>query len=89
MAKITFAYNKQKIAEFHAESLEFARQDGGLLVTASGEMAFQDTALVESLLNHKPNCHITIEKDGEAVLSQNMDITFFTFEHTELAVLLQ
>ena len=86
---VTFAYNKQKIAEFAANYLEFAQQDGGLLLIAEGEMIFQDTPLVEALMNERATCHVTLVKDGEIVVEQNFDVTFFTFEHTELTALLQ
>lgn len=85
---VAFAYNRQKIAEFAAETLEFARQDGGLLLTASGEITFQDTALLESLLSHKPHCHVTIVKGDDMVVDHAFDVTFFTLEPDMLAVLL-
>jgi hypothetical protein len=86
---VTFAYNKQKIAEFIAETLDFTRDTDGLVLIASGEMVFQDTPLIEALLNHRPNCRVTISKDGQTVIDQSFDVTFFTLEPDQLAALLQ
>lgn len=86
---ITFAYNKQRIAEFVAENLEFTRQPEGLLITAEGEMVAQDTPSVETLINHKSTCHVTICKDGQTIIEQPFEVTFFTLEADELVALLQ
>jgi len=85
---ITFSYGKQIIAEFVAENLEFIRQPEGLLITATGEMVTQDTPLVESLINHKSTCHVSITKDGNAVIEQSFDVMFYTLEPDNLAALL-
>lgn len=89
MQTITLSFPKQKIAEFDAEDVEFTRQDGGLLLTANGEMIFQDTPHLETLINEKPNCHIAIDKGNESVLSQEMHVTVFTFEQEQIALLLK
>jgi hypothetical protein len=89
VATITFSGHKQKIAEFAAQTLNFARQDGGLLLTAEGEMQFQDTASVENMLASYEPYHVAIEKDGETVIDQPFRLTFYTLELDTLAVLLQ
>lgn len=88
MQLITLSFPKQKIAEFSAENVEFTREEQGLLLTASGEMTFQDTPSLETLINEKPVCHITIEKDGQEILSQEMSVSVFSFEPNQIAVLL-
>ncbi len=89
MQSITFAHNRQTIAEFVAENMEFTRDPNGLLVTASGEMVFQDTPLVEALIADDSTCHVTIMKDGQTVVEQLFQVSFFTLEADNLAVLLQ
>jgi len=86
---ITFSGHKQKIAEFKASNINFVRQDGGLLLTAEGEMLFQDTPSVENMLASAEPYHVTIEKDGETVIDQPFRLTFYTLEPDALAVLLQ
>jgi hypothetical protein len=88
MQTIVFSGHKQKIAEFSAEMLNVVREDGGLLLTAEGEMIFQDTPSVENMLNAESTIHVTITRDGETVIDQPFKLTFFTLEPDNLAVLL-
>jgi hypothetical protein len=88
MQSIVFSGHKQKIAEFAADHIDFARQDGGLLVQAEGEMVFQDTASVENMLNAQTPVHVDIIRDGQEVISQPFAVTVFAFEAGQIAVLL-
>ena len=88
MQTIIFSGHKQKIAEFSAETLNFVQQDDGLLLTAEGEMLFQDTPSVENMLNTSSPVHVTIAKEGNTVVDQPFQVTFFTLEPEALAVLL-
>jgi hypothetical protein len=89
MQTISFTFKKQKLAEFVAENMEFARQPEGLLVTAEGEMVFQDTPSMQEIASTSASCVVTIVKDGETVVDQLFQATFFTLEADQLAVLLQ
>ena len=89
MQTIIFSGHKQKIIEFAAETLNFAQQDGGLLLTAEGEMLFQDTPSVENMLNTNAPIHVAIMKGAQTVIDQPFQVTFFTLEPDNLAVLLQ
>jgi hypothetical protein len=87
--KVIFSNRKQRVAVFDAQTLDFAREPTGLLLTAEGEMIFQDTAAIEELVNHCAECGVTILKDGETVIDQTFRTTFFTLEADALAVLLE
>lgn len=89
MQTIRFAFPKLPIAEFTADNIEFARQDDGLLLTASGEMTSQDTQAVEQLLTGAAECFVAITKDGETIIDQKFTIVIFAFEPDNLAVLLK
>lgn len=89
MQIITFSGHKQKIAEFAAQTISFVREDGGLLLSAEGEMLFQDTPSVENMLNASEPVHITIMKGQETVIDQPFTLTIFAFEANSIAVLLQ
>ena len=89
MQTIIFSGRKQKIAEFTAETMSFVREDGGLLLSAEGEMVFQDTPSVENMLNASEPVHITIMKGTETVIDQPFTLTIFAFEANTIAVLLQ
>lgn len=88
MQTIIFSGHKKKIAEFAAETMSFLREDGGLLLSAEGEMLFQDTPSVENMLNASEPVHITIMKGQEIVIDQPFSLTVFSFESEALVVLL-
>ena len=85
---ITFFSHKHKIAEFYTESPQFAQQDAGLLLSAEGEMRFQDTALLQELAAHTAECRVVIGNTDTTVIDQSFQMTFFTLEANMLVVLL-
>lgn len=89
MQTITFSRLKQKIAEFRADNLNFSRETDGLFISAEGEMLQQDTPLLEQIANHSATCIVTIVKDGETVIDQPFQVTFFTLEANIIVALLQ
>lgn len=86
MHTLTFSSHKQTIAEFRADTLSFERQPDGLLVSAEGEMLFQDTALLENFTSGGHACTVTLRKDGEAVIDDRFEVAFFTLEPNALVV---
>jgi len=88
MPKIIFSRPKFRIAEFDADELQFERQEGGLLLTASGAMVAQDTNAVEELMQGNATCHVAIIKGDETVIDQPFQVTVFAFEADQIAVLL-
>lgn len=89
MQRIVFSRHRQKILEFAAEELQFAQQQGGLMLTGAGEISFQDTPLLEQFINHSEALAVTLLKDSETVLDARFNVTFFSLEHDSIAVLLQ
>ena len=89
MPKIIFSRPKLRIAEFDAQEVEFERQEGGLLLTASGTMIAQDTNAVEALMQGDASCHVEIIKEGASVINQTFQLTVFAFEAEQIAVLLR
>lgn len=88
MQCLTFSRHKQKILEFVADGLEFGQEQGGLMLTCSGEITFQDTPLVEQVAQQDTPLHVELTRDGETVLDQTFEVMFFTLEPDRLAALL-
>lgn len=86
MHTLTFSDNKRTLAVFHAETLNFAREEAGLLITALGEMTQQDTPLLENYLNRAAECHVHLAEGEAEILSARFTVTFFTLEQNQIAV---
>ncbi len=88
MHTLTFSDSKRVILAFAADALSFERQEGGILLSAEGEMTQQDNAALEDLTASGRSCAVRIEKQEETLLNAQLTPTFFTLEKAAVIALL-
>ncbi len=80
MKKITFSDTKRPILTFDAENTEFAQDGDAILLTAHGNISFQDQGAWEDIYSHNQNCLLSVTENDEEIMSGWYHATFMALE---------
>lgn len=86
MKTLHFFESKRPILTFQAEDVNYAPDGAEILLTAQGEITFQDTPAVEELFHGKPSCFLQVKEQEEILLDGRFSVTFLVLEANQLVV---
>lgn len=80
MKVISFADAKRTILTFEAEHAEFAQDGDAFIITANGEITFQDMGAWEDLHHNGHSCLLSVKEGETTLLHSRYYATFMALE---------
>lgn len=87
MKTLHFFESKRPILTFEAEDVSYAPDGEEYLITANGEITFQDTPAIEELLHGvREGCFLQVSEGSETLLDSRVKTTFLVLEPEQLVL---